>query len=126
LKLKTKGKPIEWGKKFFEDDDWLKGLTVTVQNVSNKAIARIELDLTFPRPPGTAEEIPTYAVPINYGKDPADSGPELLRLLLHGESVDIGLIEANFYLIKTDLERLGYPEKITHAQIRVDSVTFSD
>ena len=35
LKLKTKGKPIELGKNFLEEDDWLKGLTVSVQNVSD-------------------------------------------------------------------------------------------
>ncbi len=72
VKLKTKGKPIELGKKFSEEDDWLKGLTATVQNVSNKAIARIELDLAFPRPQGSSEEIPTYMAPMVYGQDPSD------------------------------------------------------
>jgi hypothetical protein len=52
LKLRTKGKAIELGKKFAEEDDWLKGLTVTVENVSDKAIARIEINLAFPQQKG--------------------------------------------------------------------------
>jgi hypothetical protein len=40
LKLKTKNNEVEAGKKFSEADDWLVGLTVTVQNTSNKPIAR--------------------------------------------------------------------------------------
>lgn len=48
-KLRTAGKEIQLGKRFSAEGEWLKGLTVTVQNVSSKAIARIELILAFPR-----------------------------------------------------------------------------
>lgn len=67
-KLQTKGKTIELGKKFSEEDDWLKGLAVTVENVSDKPISRIELDLSFPRPEGPSETIPTYVVKMIYGR----------------------------------------------------------
>ncbi|MFN2510189.1 MAG: hypothetical protein ABR568_01950 [Pyrinomonadaceae bacterium] len=72
LNLRTKNKAVELGKKFSEEDDWLKGLTVTVENVSEKHISRIELDLSFPRPQGSSEEIPTYTVKLIYGRDPSD------------------------------------------------------
>lgn len=126
LKLRTKGKAIELGKKFSEEDEWLKGLTVTVENISNKAIARIELDLAFPRPEGSSEEIGTYVVPMNYGLDPSDPAFTELKLVLPGDSVEVKLLEVNLPVIKTDLENLSYPKRITHAQIRVDSVTFVD
>lgn len=126
LKLKTKGKIIELRKKFSEEDDWLKGLTFTVENISNKAIARIELDLAFPRPEGSSEEIGTYVVPMNYGLDPSDPAFTEEKLVLPGDSVEVKLLEVNLPFIKTDLENLSYPKRITHAQIRVDSVTFVD
>jgi hypothetical protein len=45
VKLKTKVKVVKLGEKFPEGDDWLYGLAVRVQNVSDKPIARIEFEL---------------------------------------------------------------------------------
>jgi hypothetical protein len=128
VRLKTKDRPVELGKKFSEEDDWLKGLTVTVENISNKAIARIEIDLTFPRAEGgSPPEIPILVTQIGYGKDPADvSADEVLKLVLAGESVDIKIPEANLPFINKGLKELGYPEKAKHAQLIVQTVTFSD
>lgn len=126
VKLKTKGKVIELGKEFYEKDDWLKGLTVTVENVSDKPISRIVLDLSFPRPGGFSETIPTYAVKLIYGRDPADEDAGEHKLVLFGESVDIRMLDVKLPFIKTDLEKLSYPEKTTRAQLMVQYVTFSD
>jgi hypothetical protein len=127
VKVKTKGKAIELGKKFMEEDDWLRGLTVTVENVSNKLISRIELSLSFPRPEGPSETIPTYSEKIIYGRDPSDiEDTEGQKQVLPGERVDVKQLEVNLPFIKADLESLGYPQKITRAEIRVDSVTFID
>ena len=127
-KLKTKGKPIELGRSFTEEDDWLTGLTITAENTSDKAISRIEFRLRFPRNGnglGT-EEKPTYVVSMTYGLDPAAPGAEKVKLLLPGETVDIKLNALNVPIIERTLQSLGYPEKTHHAQITVDSVTFSD
>src|SRR6476619_3464569 len=48
-KIKANGTNVELGKKFKSEKDWLNGFTVSVQNISNKAIARIEINLAFPR-----------------------------------------------------------------------------
>jgi hypothetical protein len=64
LGLKTRNRPIELGKKFAEDDDWLLGLTITVQNVSDKAIARIDIRLDFPRPGAAPPQKPRFTWPI--------------------------------------------------------------
>ena len=127
VRLETKGKTIEPGMKFVEEDDWLKGLTVTVENVSNKLISRIELSLSFPRPEGPSETIPTYTINMGYGRDPSDAEIDVAQKPIYpGASVDVTLLEVNLPFIKTDLEGLGYPEKITLAEIRVESVTFID
>ena len=36
------------------------------------------------------------------------------------------MLDVNLPFIKIDLEKLGYPDRVTRAEIRVDSVTFSD
>jgi hypothetical protein len=124
VKVKIKGKDIELGRKFLEGDDWLKGLTVAVKNVSGKPISRIELSLSFPRAEGTSDDVPTYSVAIIYGRDPAEAGTQ--KQVASGESVSINLLEVNLPVIKADLKELGYPETITYARIMVDSVTFND
>ncbi len=127
LKLKTKDYPIELGKKFIEEDDWLKGLTVTVENVTSKVISRIELDLAFPRPEGFSEDVPTFVISMIYGLDPSEaSDAEKQKYVLPGHTVDVKLLEVNLPSIVSALQGLGYPKKTTHAQITVNSVTFID
>lgn len=128
LKLKNKNRSIALGKKFAEGDDWLNGLTVTVRNVSDKAIAHIDLRLDFPRPGGgSSPETAIYMVHMIYGREPVDvSAEEVLKVVSPGETVDITLLEVNMPFIKEDLEKLGYEHPIKHAQIMVDSVTFVD
>jgi hypothetical protein len=126
LALKTKGKTIELGKQFLEDDDWLSGFTVSVQNVSSKPISRIEIDLSFPQPEGIAsEEKPTYRLGMVYGQEPSPDAATQDQVL-PGESVDVKLPEANLPFIKNALESLGYPVKLTRARIMIDAVTFND
>jgi hypothetical protein len=127
LRLETKGKAIELDKHFVEKDDWLKGLRATVENTSNKAISRIVLDLSFPRPKGSSEELSTYTVKMIFGRDSLDTGDgKPQRQVSPGDLAEVKLLEVNLPFIKEDLEHLGYPTKITHAQIMVSSVTFID
>jgi hypothetical protein len=127
VKLQTKGQTVELGKAFSEEDDWLKGLTVTVENVSDKPVAQIVLTLSFPRPAGPSETIPTFTEDISYGRDPSEiSGAETEKQILPGEKVDIKLREVTLPAIKGALTQLGYPEKTTHVQISVYTVTFND
>lgn len=127
LKVKTKNKNVELGQRFSDDDDWLNGLALSVQNISNKAIARIELSLAFPPPKGSAADKPYLIIPMGFGREP-DTSPtaEVQELVLPGEKVEIKLPAANFSTINTGLKQLGYPEKITQAEISVKSVTFVD
>ena len=125
-KVRTNGTTIELGKRFPQEKNWLKGLTLSVQNVSNQAIARIEINLAFPRPPNTADDIPTYVVRLMYGLDPSDGYSETQRPVLPGDSVDVVLPEVNLPLMKEDLASLGYPQEITHARLTVNLVTFMD
>ena len=121
------GQIVQLGKRFSAEGEWLKGLTVTVENVSTKAIARIELNLAFPRAPGASSEAPTYMVGMFFGLDPSDPAyTESQKPAFPSESVELQLPDANLPTIKTDLKTLGYSENISHAQLRVESVTFLD
>jgi hypothetical protein len=124
-KLETRGRPIEMGKKFAEDDDWLDGLKVTVKNTSDKVITRIVMGLTFPRPSGSSDEA-TYLVEMMYGNDPADETFDVLKQVNPGATAEVKMIKSNVPIIKQDLKQLGYPDPILRAQLKVQSVTFID
>ena len=127
VRIKTKAKTVELGRKFYADDDWLTGMTITAQNISDKVIARIELTLAFPPPRGSSREKPTLVVPMIFGRDPAQASPaEVLKLVNPGERVDIELLEANLPSLSEDLEKLGYGKKVTQARVMVRSVIFID
>ena len=127
-KIRTAGvNVVELGKRFSAEDEWLKGLTVTVENVSTQAIARVELNLTFPRAQGTSAEVPIYVMSMSYGLDPSDPAYAKSQIpAMPGETIEIKLLDANFPFIKPDLARLGYPENVSHARLLVESVTFLD
>jgi hypothetical protein len=63
---------------------------------------------------------------MTYGLDPADPSFTHLQLVPPGDKVDVKLLEVNLPFMKTALEELGHPKAITHAQIRLDTVTFID
>ena len=62
-----------------------------------------------------------------FGLDPSDPAyTESQKPAFPSESVELQLPDANLPTIKTDLKTLGYSENISHAQLRVESVTFLD
>jgi hypothetical protein len=73
--LKVKGKLTKLGLKLMEDDDWLRGFSVTVKNVSKKTIIFIELNLEFPSAANTDQERPSVDH-LMYGNYPLPPGEE--------------------------------------------------
>jgi hypothetical protein len=124
-KLQAKGGEIEIGKKFDEDEDWLRDLKAIVKNTSNKVVTRIELQLSFPRP-AHEKESPTYVVSMIYGADPSDKDFDALKEVQPGQIAEVKLVTSNIPLIKKDLADLGYPQPVTHAELKTESVTFID
>lgn len=125
-KVKANGANVELGKGFKGEKDWLNGLTVSVQNVSNKAIARIELSLAFPRAEDASPDVSTYVVRLIYGLDPSDPGFASGSALLPSGIADIKLPQANLPGIKEDLAKLQYPADVTRVRLTLSSVTFVD
>lgn len=125
-KIKSNGTNVELGKKFRSEKDWLNGFMVNVQNTSNKAIARIEINLSFPRGTKASPDVPTYSVPMTYGLDPSDADFASQSLLLPGGVAEVKLQPANIPAIREDLVILKYPEEVTHVRLMLKSVTFSD
>lgn len=51
--VKTKKGEVMLGKKFVDsDEDWFKGLSIVLENVSDKTVTYVGVGLLFPRQPG--------------------------------------------------------------------------
>jgi hypothetical protein len=123
-KITANGTVIDLGRKFQQGKDWFSDLTVSVKNVSNKAIARIEINVSFPSDASAADDMPTLVIPILHGLDPADSKDQLP--LLPGETAELHMLKTNLPIIKQRLSTLGYPDDVSRVSLMLNSVTFVD
>jgi len=128
-KVKVKNRAVELGETFTEEDDWLRGLTVSLKNTSGKEIVYVEMELMFPRPGGGTEQTPVYLYRLFYGQQPSTENPpapDERKRLKPGESVDVSLPEGEEEHIKAVLAHLGYPAETKHARFGVGVVVFGD
>ncbi|HZH31183.1 MAG TPA: hypothetical protein VEY11_10505 [Pyrinomonadaceae bacterium] len=129
--IKVKGKPVGFNQKFAEGDDWLKGITINVENISKKPILYIRVEILFRRPQGVknSEQTPNYLHPLFYGEIPPPgelTHSDGRKQLMPGESVDLALPENEHLSIKTTLEYLGYPAELTKVTLAIGDVVFDD
>ena len=122
--ITANGSVIEVGQKFQQEQDWFSDLTVSVKNISNKAIARIEINVSFPRDASASDDVPRLVIPILHGADPADAKDQLP--LLPGETAELHMLKANLPIIKQGLSTLGYPDDVSRVSLMLNTVTFVD
>jgi hypothetical protein len=128
--VKAKGKVIEKGKKFLDEDDWFEGLTARIVNDTDKAILSIQIDVWLVRPE-EQKDVPPYVYQLDYGKDPfwfkpweeyhTDKPP-----IEPGSAVDITLSADEYEHVKSSLEELGYPRSHQKIEIRIGTIGFTD
>jgi hypothetical protein len=127
-KVKAKGSVVTIGEKFRADDDWLKGLTFSVKNSSDKTITYLEIELSFPREKSAPED-PDAHDRIIYGQYPVLPGE---TATLHpdqppirpGDTVDI--ILKDYEGIREFLNNTHYPLSISRLEVSVGDVVFDD
>lgn len=126
--LKVNGRPVSFGQKFDADDDWLKGLIISVRNKSNKIILFVSIGLRFPRSPGSPEKISVSDIP--YGnRELLTRSPiaeERLIGIAPGETGDVQLTPSRFDDLRVFLAGTGYPSSIEKVNLRLDRVIFED
>jgi hypothetical protein len=122
---KTKKGAVEFGKAFKdEDNDWLKGFTLTAQNISQKAITYIDVTYSFERPKDDANsDQPRLVDTLTYGSLANKSKQMKLN---PGESTDLVLADSTHDFLKKALAQAGYPPSIKHIKFYLSQVVFED
>lgn len=124
--IKGKKGAINVGKKFLDDDDWLKGLSFKVENISEKNIIHIELELDFPK---AKDDQPPLLFSIEYGLMPLLDGTLAANApppIKPGEEIELSLSDSEHATLRKLLEELGYPKSIKQAVFSVGKVIFDD
>jgi uncharacterized surface protein with fasciclin (FAS1) repeats len=114
------GEQIKPGVLFAAVDDWMRGLIVTVTNVSKKPVCFIHLQIHLPRPnddPGAATNDALMFVcnPVNR---------PIPNPLMSQSSMDLVLTDSDYIAHEALLERNGYPPSVSDVELKVLEVEF--
>lgn len=128
LKLKVKGKNANFKEKFAGDDDWFRGLTVNVKNISSKTIIFIDLGIIFPKTEEVAQDAQAsdHLLYGHYPPLPGEKGtPHPDEPPLNpGDTAT--LVLSDYEGTREFLNQIGKPQSIKEIQISIDEVVFAD
>lgn len=122
--IKGKKGMINISKKFLDDDDWLKGLSISLENISEKSITYIQLEIEFPRP----DDVPPLVFPVVYGQGLLPDSESTVKspAIKPGEEVVLSLSQEAYAVLKQSLDEEKYSKSIKHAIVDLRSVIFDD
>jgi len=129
--VKTKKGEVALGKKFFDDDeDWFKGLSIVLENVSGKTVTYVGIGFLFPREDRDVEEAAPLYRDLHYGVHPEAPGSVAARtqplLLRPGEKLTVTLLDPDYLEVREALSRLEYPHSIKAIKIHLEELHFAD
>ena len=111
---------IKLGEQFSADDDWLKGLSLTVKNVSSQKVRFIEFELTALRTKDVGD--PTVALyHVNSGPLKTESS----KLILPGDSLQLTLGDQDYQIFQQLLLATKY-DTVEKAELSLHQVVFED
>lgn len=130
-KLKIKERFVELGQSLDEDDDWLRGLVISVTNTSGKTITFLEMRLDFPNSGINSRENPTASHDIAYGYKPSLSADAVqqhsdAKPIKPDETINISLSDADYEAIQVLLKQSGYPASVKQVEIVLGDIGFED
>jgi hypothetical protein len=131
MKVKNKKRDLPLGKKFEDDDEWLRGFTITVRNDSGRDITYLGFAVLFPADTNQAASEFSYTFDFmlwvspqsKHYKESRRLRPE--RIIRPDEKYDLTLSDEQYEHIQKALSSLGYPS-VRDVEIWLDEVGFDD
>ena len=123
VSIKVRGKELEPGQKIALDDDWLKGLSFTLKNISDKPIAYLAIGLSFPRPSGIVVYLLSYGEDYSRGAARRASSP---RAIEPGETMALMLTKEKYPTFLNILEQGGVSTSAETVSYFIDRISFEN
>jgi len=131
VKIKTKKHEVSLREAFSDDDDWLRGIAIEIENKSGKVVTHVGIAMRFDRPAEQAD--PSGALwDIWYGvspfafKDGESIPPPQVRTIQPGETAVVVLSDADHNALNSFLQDIKFPSSIERVHISVATVGFDD
>lgn len=127
--VKTKKGSVKLGEKFSDGDDWFEGLMLRIENISDKPIIFITVNLRFLRP-ANETGLPFTHI-MQYGQRAPTVKLEAVvsdryAAILPGRFVDLSVSKQDYDAIKSSLAQLGFSAGIQRIDVTLGSVIFDD
>lgn len=130
LSVKLNGKGIEPDDKIRADEDWLRGLSFTLKNVSDKPIAYVAITLQFSYPEDSARPERVVGYFLSYGLDITSERPSLWKnapgAIQPGKIVNLVLSNEKYPVFLNVLGQGGMTPDVSTAKYYVHSVAFEN
>lgn len=124
--IKLNQKEVMPGEKIKGDDDWLKGASFTVKNISHKPIAYVAIGLRFEPPPGAVRLVVfTLSYGVDYSRGVPRSGSSPLPVQ-PDQTVDLVLTDERYPNFLQILSIGGMPRGFDVVPYYVERVSFED
>lgn len=124
VSIKLNGEDIQPGQNIKGNDDWLKGLSFTLKNISDRPIAWVNIGFKFGLPNGFVVYSLPYGIALFRGdwRREGYSPPPLQP----GESVTLALTGRNYQSFLYVLEQANAPRSFDKAPFYIETVCFED
>jgi hypothetical protein len=93
VSIQQNGQEIKPGEKILGNDDWLRGVSFSLKNISDKPIAYVGMGIRFPLPRGFVVYMLSYGVDMSRGEPRSASSP---LPIMPGERLDLVFDETNY------------------------------
>lgn len=121
--IRLSGKNVVPGEKIKGDDDWLKGLSFTVKNVSDRPVAYVAVGLRFTQPKRITVFILSYGPDYPRGEPRSGYSPLPIQ---PGQTVDLTLTKERYPNFLEILSIGEVPRSFDVAPYLVEQVSFED
>ncbi|HYY57245.1 MAG TPA: hypothetical protein VE842_07905 [Pyrinomonadaceae bacterium] len=128
--IKTRKGEFAPEQKIFGGDDWFKGLSIVLENVSGKTITYVGVGFLFPRDDEEVGKTAPLYHTLSYGHHPKAPDEALVNVpplaLKPGESLAVTLSDSDYFEVTTNLKRLEYGHGIKGIKFHLYEIYFDD
>jgi hypothetical protein len=123
VSIKLNGNEIRPGDKIQGNDEWLRGVSFTLKNISNQPIAYVNIGIEFRLPNGFVMYSLSHGTNLCRDDPRTASSPPPLQ---PGQSVDLVLTKERYESFLYVLAQAGAPSSFEKAPYYVDTVCFDN
>jgi hypothetical protein len=128
--IKTRKGEVKPNQKILDGDDWFKGLSFVLENVSGKTVTYVGVGFLFPRDAEVFGKTPPLYHRLSYGQHPKAPAAALLNVsplaLRPGESITLTLSDSDYSEITNNWRKLESGRSINDIRLHLYEIYFDD